>query len=218
MGRRQLVESVSVIIVSVAAIATIAFGAACGDSRTPGNAPADSGSPGPVEKTCEVLAPTTSTCSVTAGNATILLKGNVLTPTTLYRGGQVAIDATGQIACVGCNCATGGETTLTCPDAAISPGLINTHDHITYTHNDPYVATAERSAVRYENRQQWRTGKDGNYAIPYTSSATADQVRWGELRFLMGGATSIVGSGGQAGLLRNLDKAPTRGGLRPRAS
>src|ERR1041384_4255436 len=86
MGRRQLVESVSVIIVSVAAIATIVFGAACGDNRTPGNAPADTGSQGPVEKTCEVLAPTTSTCSVTAGNATILLKGNVLTPTTLYRG------------------------------------------------------------------------------------------------------------------------------------
>src|SRR5262249_11703769 len=138
MGRRQLVESVSVIAVSVAAIAALA---ACGDNRTPGTAPPDAGSEGPVEKICEALAPTTSTCSVTAGSATILLKGNVLTPTTLYRGGQVAIDATGQIACVGCNCATGGETTLTCPDAAISPGLINTHDHITYTQNNPYVTT-----------------------------------------------------------------------------
>src|SRR5215475_13958353 len=115
MGRRQLIVRVAVTAVSVAASASIVFGAACGDNRTPGNAPPDTGPQGPVEKTCEVLAPTTSTCSITAGSATILLKGNVLTPTTLYKGGQVAIDATGQIACVGCNCATGGETTLTCP-------------------------------------------------------------------------------------------------------
>lgn len=162
---------------------------------------------------CEVLAPSANTCDVTAGNSTTLIRGNVLTPGAVYKGGQVVVDETGQIACAGCNCAVGGETTITCPDAAISPGLINTHDHITYTHNDPYAATAERAATRYEDRQQWRTGKGGSYAIPYNSGATADQVRWGELRFLMGGATSIVGSGGQAGLLRNLDQANNEEGL-----
>jgi len=162
---------------------------------------------------CEVLPPSSNTCDVTAGSATKLLKGTVLTPTEVFQGGQVAVDATGKITCTGCNCAAGGETTITCPDAVISPGLINTHDHITYTHNDPYVATTER----YDDRQQWRTGKEGHYAIPYKSGATADQVRWGELRFLMGGATSIVGSGGQAGLLRNLDQAANEQGLAHKA-
>src|SRR3569623_1409753 len=53
--------------------------------------------------------------------------------------------------------------------------------------------------------------------IPAPGSATAAQGSWGEMRFLMGGATSIVGSGGQAGLLRNLDKAPLLEGLTDKA-
>jgi hypothetical protein len=156
-----------------------------------------------------MLAPSPNTCDVTAGGATMLLKGTVLTPTKVYKGGQVAVDATGKISCVGCDCAVGGETTITCPDAAISPGLINTHDHITFDQNPPYTDTTER----YEDRQQWRIGLDQHHDIPAPGSATNDQISWAELRFLMGGATSIVGSGGRPGLLRNLDQAANEEGL-----
>ncbi len=98
---------------------------------------------------------------------------------------------------------------ITCPDAAISPGLINTHDHITFTQNQPYTDTGER----YDDRQQWREGLEGHTKIPSSGGASAAQILWGELRFLMGGATSIVGSGGQLGLLRNLDIAADQQGL-----
>ena len=170
--------------------------------------------PGTTEVVCETLPPiSTGTCEVTAGDATKLLKGTVLTPSTVFRGGQVAIDDTGHVSCVGCNCAHGGETTIVCPDGAISPGLINTHDHITFTQNNPYTDSGDR----YEDRQQWRKGLDGHAKISSAGSATADQIRWGELRFLMGGATSIVGSGGQPGLLRNLDQAANMEGLQKKA-
>ncbi len=163
---------------------------------------------GATEMLCETLPPATSgTCDFTAGGTTTLIKGNILTPTTMYRGGQVTVDATGKIACVGCKCAQGGETTLTCGDGVVSPGLINTHDHITYTNDAPYTDTGER----YDSRQQWRLGLDGHTKIPAPGGASADQVSWGELRFLIGGATSTVGSGGTAGLLRNLDKALREG-------
>jgi hypothetical protein len=191
--------------------------AGCGDDSN--GKPPDAGRDAGVEPdgmtatevVCETLPPTTSgaTCETTPGGDTKLLKGIVLTPTTVYRGGQVAVDATGQITCVGCDCAAGGETVITCPDGAISPGLINTHDHITFTQNQPYTQTAER----YEDRQQWRKGQDGHPKIPAAGGASADQIRFGELRFLMGGATSIVGSGGQPGLLRNLDSATQEEGL-----
>ncbi len=162
------------------------------------------------EMVCEELPPVTDgTCSVTAGSTKKLIKGIVLTPQTVYRGGQVAVDDKGAITCVGCNCAAGGETVITCPDGAISPGLINTHDHITFTQNPPYNDTGER----YEDRQQWRKGQDGHAKIPAGGGASAVQIQWGELRFLMGGATSIVGSGGQPGLLRNLDIAADQEGL-----
>ncbi len=160
--------------------------------------------------TCATLpALDAGTCAVTAGSANKIIEGTVLAPGIVYVGGQIAIGATGQITCVGCTCASGGETTITCPGAVISPGLINTHDHITYTQDAPATDTG----VRYEDRQQWREGLDGKAKIPAPGGASADEVSWGELRFVMGGATSTVGSGGEAGLLRNLDKATLQEGL-----
>src|SRR5512143_803289 len=122
---------------------------ACGDDA---QQPMDAGDAGPGETVCENLPASSSgqTCDVTTLGATKLIKGNILTPQTTFRGGQVAINADGQITCVGCDCAQGGETTIVCPGATVSPGLINTHDHITFTQNAPYTATEER----YDDRQQ----------------------------------------------------------------
>jgi cysteine-rich repeat protein len=150
-------------------------------------------------------------CTVTAGDDTKLITGTVLTPGTIYRGGAVLIDGTGKITCSGCNCDAMGATAtkISCPSGVVSPGLINTHDHITFTQDPPYNDTGER----YEHRHDWRKGKNGHTKIPSAGAATGDQITWGELRFLMGGATSIVGSGGHAGLLRNLDKVNLEEGL-----
>jgi len=202
---------------SLVVVTFVLFAAACGDNKgTTGDAgvvdaptSVDGGVEDPVavEMTCATLPPSTRTCDVTAGSKAILIKGNILTSTVIYKGGQVLVDTSGKIACVGCNCAAGGETTLSCPTASVSPGLINTHDHITFTQNNPYTDTG----VRYEDRQQWRIGLDKRPKIPSTGSAKKEQVQWGELRFAMGGATSIVGSGGAPGLLRNLDQAANQG-------
>lgn len=202
--RRRL----SVIAFVVAVLGALAPG--CGDNikarGTPdAGMPPDAGGPGVVEVQCATL-PATATgdvCEVSPGGDSKLIKGIVLTPTTVYRGGQVAVDPAGKITCVGCDCAAGGETVISCPDGAVSPGLINTHDHITYTQNAP----ALDNGVRYEHRHQWRLGATGRPKIPSPGGANGDQQAWGELRFVMGGATSIVGSGGQRGLLRNLDKS-----------
>ncbi len=201
---RRRISVVTLVLSSLLAIG-------CGDD-SPNKVPDGGVEPDGMTATevlCETLPANASgaTCETTGSGTTKLLKGIVLTPTTIFRGGQVAVDDTGQITCVGCDCAAGGETVITCPDGAISPGLINTHDHITFTQNQPYTDTGER----YEDRQQWRKGQDGHPKIPAGGGASADQIRFGELRFLMGGATSIIGSGGQPGILRNLDTANQEG-------
>ncbi len=182
------------------------------DSSIPGDGvapPADA----PVASTtmCATLTPPpTGTCSVTKGSADQLLEGNVVTPSTVYIGGQVAVRSDGNITCVGCNCAAGGETVISCAAATISPGLINTHDHITYTQDAPPVPLTER----FDDRQQWREGLEGHTKLDNPGSASNAQISWGELRQLMAGTTSLVGSGGQPGFLRNLDKSGTdEGGL-----
>jgi cysteine-rich repeat protein len=160
------------------------------------------------------------TCAVTAGGTAKLIVGTVLTPGTIYRGGQVLVDSKGGIVNVGCDCQKAPDpsacdtiakaaTLITCPTGVISPALINTHDHITFTQNSPYNDTGER----YEHRHDWRKGNNGHTQISTPGGATNDQVSWGELRFLMGGATSTVGSGGTTGLLRNLDRIGRDEGL-----
>lgn len=171
------------------------------------------------EVVCANLAPLAQgTCEVTKGDAGRLLIGTVLAPDGIYRGGQVLVDAKGIIVNVGCDCSKAADpatcdaaataaTKVTCPSGVISPGLINTHDHITFTQNDPYTDTGER----YEHRHDWRVGKNGHTKLTTPGGASNDEVAWGELRFLMGGATSIVGSGTSNGLLRNLDKTAQEG-------
>ncbi len=165
---------------------------------------------------CATLEPLANgqVCEVTAGDGGRVITGDVLTPSAIHVGGQVVVDAQGKILYVGCDWSTdtscdaacqaaaASATKVTCPKGVISPGLINTHDHITFAHNFPYNDTGER----YEHRHDWRKGLHGHTKISVSGSASSDQVRWGELRFLMGGATSTNGSGSQPGILRNLDR------------
>lgn len=159
----------------------------------------------PEEVTCETLAPIAAgTCEVTGSGAERLIKGDVLGRHTILRGGQVLVDGSGTITCVGCDCAdmASSPTEITCPDGVVSPGLINAHEHITFIQNDPYTDTGER----YEHRHDWRRGNNDHTEITgYSGSASQNAKLWGELRYIMGGATSIIGSGDVDGLMRNLD-------------
>ncbi len=161
---------------------------------------------------CASPAPLSSgICAVTAGGSARLFQGNILLPGQVLRGGQLLVDGSGVIQCVACDCSAGaaGATQVSCPEGVISPGLINTHDHLEYTQNSP----APDSGERFEDRDDWRKGLRGHTELPYSTSTSTAQVQWGELRFVMGGATSTVGSGGAAGLLRNLDRANEEEGL-----
>jgi cysteine-rich repeat protein len=152
-----------------------------------------------------------SLCSYTAASATadgsVLYSGTVLGDRHVYAGGSVLVVA-GKIACAGCNCAssaTAATANVTCANGVISPGLIDSHDHITYQGAPPATAWTER----YEHRHDWRIGGSshaGHHSLPNASTPAAPDVEWGELRHLLAGTTSVAGSGGTQGLIRNLDK------------
>lgn len=190
---------------------TLDPGEMCDDGNTASGDGCESDCTLPTEDVfCKALDPLPDgVCEVSTGNGSRLLVGDVLAPGGILRGGEVLVDDTGLITCVGCDCASqdADATKIVCPSGVISPGLINSHDHITYTQNDPYTDTGER----YEHRHDWRRGLNGHTEISSTGSATAEQIRWGELRFLIGGATSTVGSGSASGFLRNLDRAAQEG-------
>lgn len=88
---------------------------------------------------CGVLAPVVGrTCAVTPGtDLQTLIQGDVLGDGQIYRGGAVLVDALGNISCSGCGCSAPDATVIRCPETVISPGLINSYDHITFDQTPP---------------------------------------------------------------------------------
>jgi len=153
------------------------------------------------------------TCRFEAGQSGwTWVQGNLLVPrgTPGVPGGilenePLLVDPEGLIRGVGCAevvAIAEAETArrVVCRDVLVTPGLINGHDHITYTGNTPKGHGTER----FEHRHQWRRGLDGHTRISVPSTAGGEQA--GELRQVLAGTTSLFGSGKGTGLLRNLDQ------------
>lgn len=154
-----------------------------------------------------LLAVADARCTVTStGNSTdLLLKGTVLTSDGALDNGRVLV-SDGKIAYVGSRCGIIPEpediTVIECTGSVISPGFINTHEHIEYS----TVTPLEDIGERVNHRHDWRRGLRGNTMrpAPVNGSAT-DATAWGELRHIFSGTTSIVGGAMAPGLTRNLD-------------
>ena len=174
-----------------------------GDTQTP----TDTTEPPPLGCEDPIPASATGVCSVTAGATdTLLVRGNIILPEGLLERGSVLI-VNGFVTCSGCDCVDKPEaqtaTVIACPSGVVSPGLINAHDHITFTQDTP----KSHGTTRYDHRHEWRTGANGKPEINTTQNPHAMGDAWGEARQVMAGTTSLFGSGAERGLLRNLDRA-----------
>jgi cytosine/adenosine deaminase-related metal-dependent hydrolase len=188
--------------------------AACNDEPI---ARSESGAPGPV-LTVECpgwpLPALAGVCSAGGpGDGALLLRGTVLAPDVVLRGGELLVSAQGMIVCAACSCASFPEAAraarVTCPRGVISPGLINTHDHITFAGSGP----VDHGDARYEHRHDWRLGLRQHEALLVPGEASTNQILGAELRGVLSGTTSTIGGGGRRGLLRNLDVPELTEGL-----
>ncbi|MFK7956820.1 MAG: amidohydrolase family protein [Lysobacterales bacterium] len=155
----------------------------------------------------------TGRCDVSAGTQFLLIKADLATPHQLFQNGELLIGTNGEIQCAGCNCSQvdgyAGATTLSCPEVVATPGLINSHDHLTF--QSPAV---DHGNERFDHRHDWRTGERGHNNITLSPTDRGSDINTlGEIRQLLGGVTSVVGSGSAPGFVRNLDRSIDRDGL-----
>lgn len=133
----------------------------------------------------------------------LLLKGTVLTPQGSLENGCVLVRS-GKVDYVGTGCGSSDPsvTIIDCTGSVISPGFINTHEHIEYSTVSPFDDLGER----VNHRHDWRRGLRGHTERPvHVNGTRPDATAWGELRHLFSGTTSIVGGAMVPGLTRNLD-------------
>ncbi len=143
------------------------------------------------------------------------LKGTIVTPTQVLPDGAISIVGS-QIEDVGATVA-GAQGPIVDTDSFIFPGLIDLHDHITWN-----VLPRWRPSQLFMNRYEWQqtTGysivlDQPHYAISVDHELACSADRFGEIKAIIGGATSVVGglaptSGTNdnaciLGLTRNLD-------------
>jgi hypothetical protein len=195
--------------------------------------PEGGGGPGDgvVEDGCPAIPPksppgATDVCAVEKGaGGAVLYVGDVLRPGKVTTNGQVLVDPSGTITCVGCDCAAKAPdaTKVICPDAVVSPGLINAHDHGGWVNGSPalptkhylqkaggaYTGPQDPVSLRFEHRNDWRPS--GNTLSPKIDEpggqATADQKIYGDVRMALGGAVMSFISSSPAKFLRIADDA-----------
>lgn len=183
-------------------------------------------SPGSVA--CEPLPAPTNRCDVlrmgAAAARDYTVAADILTPEGVLRDGAIHV-SDGKITAVGCKAQMPDATLINCRGQLLTPGLINAHDHLTFnniapggdpgalTHyahcNNPLNAFADRrcAAYRFDRRNEWRKGLNAKVQIPtITQDKSTEALLWNELRHVMAGTTTVAGSGGTQGLVRNPDR------------
>lgn len=151
----------------------------------------------------------------------IVLRGSIVTPLDIIYDGEVAFQRdTGKIICVAEDCLSEYlmlNPTVICTNGIIYPGLIDTHNHLTYNHLPRWRHQGRYFHDRYEwrNDSDYRRFREANTDI--RNSRECEIVKYAEVRLLMGGVTSSQGSAGSRDcislLIRNLDAGGIANGL-----
>jgi cytosine/adenosine deaminase-related metal-dependent hydrolase len=144
----------------------------------------------------------------TGTNGALLLKGVVLAPSGVLDPGEVLV-ASGAITCVATSCATepaADQATVIDTKGTISPGLIDSHNHLAYNFLPEWVKSP---AQLWGNRYQWADDPDYELFIqPYSahrseSTHFCPAFKWGKLRSVVHGVTTVQGQPSAAGACAN---------------
>ncbi len=127
---------------------------------------------------------------------TIVLRGTILTPSGPLDG-EVVISPP-IIACVAADCSDASgydDSTIIDTDGVISPGLIDSHNHITYN----FLPEWDAGGRTFGNRYEW--ADDPSYEehiLPFSKNRSrgthfCPAARWGEMRSLINATTTVQG-------------------------
>jgi cytosine/adenosine deaminase-related metal-dependent hydrolase len=149
--------------------------------------------------------PSWAATTVTVGTdpTKFVIKGKLVTPDQVIDG-ELVIDGD-QIACVAVSCPDPpGATRVTVTNAYILPGFVDAHNHVAYN-----VLPRWTPPKLYKNRGQWQ-GSDAYkvFKKPYddltNKGLTCEMIKYGEVKALLSGITTIQGTSPGSQCIRTL--------------
>ena len=162
----------------------------------------------PVEVCDAAYAGRAAACTIAGNGPRQMLRANLISGGRLYVGGALLIDAQGRVQAAGCNLPTPADATLLdCPGALVSAGLLNLHEHIDYSYQQPPTPPA----LKWQHRNDWRKlsaaerGFEGDAPVDKTVQAEVSERAM--LRHALSGSTAVSGAKDFRAFLRNLKLA-----------
>ncbi len=164
----------------------------------------------------EISDPTDGPRLIETGDEGFLLRGIVLQQDQILDPGEILVIGD-LITCVATDCSDDAqdlELTIIETDGVISPGLIDAHNHVTYNFLPPWIPSPEGY---FGNRYEWMDNYHYRaHVAPFadnrsTGTHFCPAAKWGELRSLLHGTTTIQGQSQMQrcirGMVRNADNA-----------
>lgn len=143
-------------------------------------------------------------CTVSGSGARQALRANVISNGRVYVGGTLVVGAGGKVESASCAAPPADAMVVDCPGALASAGLINLHEHIDYSYQQP----PRPPALRWQHRNEWRKltaaerGFEGD--APTDRAVQAEVSERAMLRHAISGTTAVSGAKEFRGFLRNL--------------
>lgn len=143
---------------------------------------------------------------VMEGSGGFLLRGVVLTPDGPIDGELLIVGDS--ITCVATDCsgaAGAGTATVIDTFGVIAPGLVDAHNHLTYDFLPEWVASE-----LFDNRYQWSDVVDyETHILPFSDGRSLSEricpgAKWGELRSIIHGTTTVMGQSANRSCLNRL--------------
>jgi len=178
--------------------------------HAPGGSAGLDGGGYPTEVCDAAYAGRAAACSISGAGERRAVRGNLISVGRLYIGGTLIINAAGRIEAAGCVPPPADAQLLDCPGALVSAGLMNLHEHIDYSYQQP----AAPPQLKWVHRNDWRRlpaaerGFEGD--APKDKAVAAEVSERAMLRHAMSGATAVSGAKDYQAFLRNL-KLPGEG-------
>ncbi|HSE65585.1 MAG TPA: amidohydrolase family protein [Gemmatimonadales bacterium] len=134
-----------------------------------------------------------TTVDVGTAPSKTLIKGTFVTPDQVIDGEMVVDGDT--ITCVAVSCAApDGATRITVTNAYIFPGFVDAHNHVAYN-----ILARWTPPKLYQRRSQWQAAQAyKDFKKPYNDLITkglfCEMVKYGEVKALLSGVTTIQGT------------------------